>query len=247
MLERNIKLGIAYDGGNYHGWQRQQDGISTVQETLELALVHVVKHSVSLRAAGRTDTGVHAAGQVANFISDTPIPTRKLPHAVNSRLPADIRITGAQEVPDDFDAGTSARSKLYRYTVYNNKFRPPTSEKYCYHFYHLCDVSIMQKAAALLMGEQDFAGFASVGSIRQTTIRTMMRCQIWRKYYWLYFDMEADGFLYHMVRNIVGTLLEIGRGHWPAEKITEILESHDRNAAGPMAPANGLSLRWVKY
>ena len=247
VSERKIKLIVAYDGSNYFGWQRQAPGIVTVQGTLEMALARTVQHPVKLRASGRTDTGVHAAGQVVNFRSATRIPTERLTHAGNSRLPADIRIMGACDVSDDFDAIASARSKLYRYTVYNHSFKPPVSEKYCHCYHHSCDLAAMQAAADLLIGEHDFAGFAASGRERKTTVRHLMRCQVWRKFDWLYFDVEAGGFLYHMVRNIVGTLLEIGRGFWPPEKITEILESCDRNTAGPMAPPNGLCLQWVKY
>ena len=247
MAERNVKLIIAYDGSNYHGWQKQTDGIVTVQEVLENACAQVVNHPVALRGSGRTDTGVHAAGQVANFRTCTPIPSQRLHHAINSRLPRNIRIKKAQDVGDDFDAITSARSKLYRYTVYNHSDITPQADKYCYHFYRDCDLVAVQAAAARLMGEHDFASFASTGHPRQSAVRTLRRCEVFRKFHWVYFDMEADGFLYHMVRNIVGTLLEMGRGHWPVEKIDEILTARDRAAAGPMVPAEGLCLMWVRY
>ena len=244
---RKVKLTIAYDGSNYHGWQRQAEGISTVQQTLEEALVRVVKHRVKIRGSGRTDTGVHAAGQVANFYTDTVIPSERLPHALNCRLPRDIRIRKACDVPDGFDAMASARSKLYRYRVYNNRHLPPGSDKYCYHYYHRCQVEPMQRAAEKLVGEHDFASFAASGHVRQSTVRTLLRCQVFRRYHWLIFDVEATGFLYHMVRNIVGTLLEIGRGYWCAERIEEILIARDRSSAGAMVPANGLTLQWVHY
>jgi len=247
MTQRNIKLTIAYDGSGYHGWQRQRSGIITVQEVLENGIVRVVNHAVALRGAGRTDAGVHAAGQVANFRTDHAIPADRLAHAINSRLPRDIAVKRATDVSDDFDAITSARSNLYRYTVYNGRLLPPQAEKYGCHFYHPCQLAPMRQAAALLLGEHDFASFASTGSGRQSTIRTLLCCQVWRKYHWLYFDLEGTGFLYHMVRNIVGTLLEIGRGHWPQEKVSQILAAGVRSCAGPMVPPNGLTLQWVHY
>jgi len=247
MPRRNVKLTIAYDGTAYHGWQRQQRGIVTVQGTLEDTISRVVKHPVSLRGAGRTDTGVHAAGQVASFFTDSPIPEARLHHAINCRLPGDIRVKKAEPVGDDFDAVTSAKSKLYRYAVYNDGHRPAAAANLCYHFYHQCELGPMRSAAALLLGEHDFASFASAGHDRQSTVRTLLGCEVWRKYHWVYFDLEADGFLYHMVRNIVGTLLEIGRAHWACARIKDILEARDRAAAGPMAPPQGLTLRWVRY
>ena len=244
---RNVKLIIAYDGSEFHGWQRQTEDISTVQQTIEYALAHVVNHPVTLRGSGRTDTGVHALGQVANFFTDSSIPTDRLAHAVNARLPRSIRIHKSHDVPENFDAITSARSKLYRYQVYNHQQLPPSSEKYCYHFYHSCELVPMQQASASLIGEHDFASFAGSGQQRQSTVRTLLRCQVYQQYHWLYFDMEATGFLYHMVRNLVGTLLEIGRGPWPALKIVEILNARNRTAAGPMAPPGGLTLQLVRY
>ena len=247
MTERNVKLTIAYDGSGYHGWQRQSDGICSVQQTIEETMMRIVNHPVSLRAAGRTDTGVHAEGQVANFCTDTPIPTARLAHAINSRLPRDIRIKKSEEAPDDFDAMVSVKSKLYRYTIFNHSNLPPQMDKYCYHYYRNCETTPMLVTAQKLIGEHDFASFASSGNKRQTTVRNLLRCQVWKKFHWLYFDLEATGFLYHMVRNIVGTLLEIGRGRWQAEEIESILAARDRSAAGPMTPPNGLCLQWVKY
>jgi tRNA pseudouridine38-40 synthase len=248
MAKRNVKLTIAYDGSNYHGWQRQPGGISTVQEVLEKTCMRVVKHPVKLRASGRTDTGVHAAGQVANFRTDTLIPDERLHLALNSRLPRDIRVRQARQVDDDFDSLASSTAKLYRYTIYNHTDLPPRAAKYCYHFYRDCNLKAVQAAAAKLIGEHDFASFAGAASNPPlSTIRTIWRCEVFKKYHWIYVDIEGSGFLYHMVRNIVGTLLEIGRGYWPVEKIDEILAARDRAAAGPMAPADGLCLMWVKY
>jgi len=260
MSERKVKLVLAYDGSRYHGWQRQRvadpdapgseprHALPTVQQELETALARVVHHPVSLRAAGRTDAGVHALGQVANFRTDAPIPDDRLPHALNARLPADLRVRHALTVPDCFDAATSARSKLYRYRVFAHHDLPPAQRNYCYHFWRPYDPSLLHAAAARLLGAHDFRSFASAGAQpKETTVRTLLRCQVWQQFHWLYFDLEADGFLYHMVRNIVGTLLEIARRHWPPDKIEEILAARRRSAAGPMAPPQGLYLMWVKY
>jgi len=248
MARRNIKLTIAYDGSRYHGWQRQKGDIVTVQQSLEMAMQRALAQPISLRAAGRTDTGGHAAGQAANFYADTPIPDERLAPAINARLGEEaIRVMHAATVPDGFDATCSARSKLYRYAVFNAHELLPEKEKYCYHFWKTCSLEPMREVAAALLGEHDFASFASAGSERLTTVRMMLRCHVWRKFDWIYFDLEATGFLYHMVRNIVGTLLEFGRGHWPPSKMKDILAAKDRQAAGPMAPAEGLTLQWVKY
>ena len=244
---RNVKLTISYCGTDYHGWQRQKKGITTVQQVLEEAVKQGLGHSVKIRGSGRTDTGVHAAGQVANFFTDSPIPTEKMYRIITRHLPADIRVIRSEDVSDDFDPIISSRSKLYRYTVFNNYEIPIQARPFCYQYYHTADAPTMQTAAAMLVGEHDFASFTPTGQKRQSTVRTLYRCQVWRKYHYVYFDLEGSGFLYHMVRNIVGTLLDIGRGHRLPDCIPEILSAKNRDAAGPMAPANGLCLQWVRY
>ena len=247
MGQRNVKLTIAYDGSGYHGWQRQEPSIITVQEVLEGAMVRTVDHPVKVRGSGRTDTGVHATGYVANFFTDTRIPSEQLHNAINARLPRDIRVRKAEDVPDDFDAILSTKSKLYRYTLFNHADFPPCQARYAYHYWRPCDVAPMQEAGKMIVGERDFSSFACTRHNRQTTVRTVLRCDVSRRGEWIYFDVEGTGFLYHMVRNIVGTLLEVGRGYWPPEKVAEILAACDRNVAGPTAPPNGLSLEWVRY
>ena len=237
----------AYDGSGYHGWQRQASPIVTVQQTLEEAIVRVVKHPLTIRGSGRTDTGVHAAGQVANFVTTSAIPDYRLHHAINTRLPKDIRVLSARNVDPDFDSIASARGKLYRYVIHNHEHLPPAARNYCYHYYHNCSVEPMRQAAAALTGSHDFASFASAGREYQTSVRNLFCCEVWQQYHRIYFDFQADGFLYHMVRNIVGTLLEIGRGRWQPDCIPEILAARARAAAGPMAPPNGLTLQWVRY
>ena len=209
--------------------------------------MRVVKHPVSLRASGRTDAGVHAAGQTANFFTSSPIPIERIPHAVNSRLPRDIRIRRAEHIDDMFDSTLSVKSKLYRYRLCNSEYCPPEAIRYCYHYWYHCDIAKMQQACALLVGEHDFTSFACPRGQRQSNVRTIIRCQVRKRYHWMYFDLQANGFLYHMVRNIVGTLLDVGRGRWTPQFVSEILAARDRAAAGPMVPAAGLSLRWVKY
>jgi len=256
MAKRNIKLIISYDGSDYHGWQKQRSGVVSVQEVLEAAIGKVAGHQVRLRASGRTDTGVHAAGQVVNFFSDCPVETRRLHYVINAGLPDDIKVLRAEDVEDSFDATTSARSKLYRYTVYNHRRDVPWIKRYAYYYpagfdkddpTSGCDAQLMQKAAMTLIGEHDFASFATEAHKRKTSVRRLLNCQIWRQGHMIYFDVEGTGFLHHMVRNIVGSLLEVGRGHWPVEKIQEILTSRSRQSGGPRAPANGLSLQWVRY
>lgn len=247
-MERNIRLLIAYDGTDFHGWQRQPE-MRTVQDVVEQAARRVIRHQVGLNAAGRTDAGVHAAGQQANFESTCEIPLINLQKAIGSRLPKDVSLLHVSEVPLGFRCSRDAVSKLYRYRLYNSARRPVQEhlQRYSYHFWNDLDTTRMQEAANRLVGTHDFAGFASKGSERETTVRTILRADVFRRYDEVFVDVEGTGFLYNQVRNIVGTLLEIGRGHWPPERIDEILAARDRGLAGPTAPARGLCLQWVKY
>lgn len=244
---RNIKLIIAYDGSAYHGWQIQTADLPTVQAVLKDAIQHVVRHPIDLKGASRTDAGVHADGQVANFQTDCAIPVDRLRLAINSRCPQDIYIRQADEVPLDFHAGFAAKSKLYRYRVYNSSDKPVHLINKVYHYWRDLDVEKMSQAAQLLLGKHDFAGFASSSDRRGSTERTLFRCDVYRQDKEVIFEIEGDGFLYNMVRNIVGTLLEIGRGHWSIERIDHILTTRDRQNAGPTTPAPALTLMWVKY
>ena len=249
-MTRNIQLLIAYDGTDFHGWQAQKE-LRTVQSELEGVLQHVVRHPVNLIASGRTDAGVHAAGQVTNFLTRHDIPADKLVLASNSRLPHDVTIIRAREVPLGFHATRSALSKLYRYRIYNVRRRPLSSfcQQQVYHYYqHKLDIHLMREGAARLVGEHNFKAFASTkGPERLTYVRKVIRCDVYEDLEEVRFDVEGNGFLYNQIRNIVGTLLEIGRGHWAVERITEILASQDRTTAGSTAPAQGLCLQWVRY
>ncbi len=247
-MERNIKLIIAYDGTDFHGWQRQP-GLRTVQGMVEQAVRRVCQHQVNVVGAGRTDAGVHAAGQTANFVTKSDIPAANLMRAIGGRLPKDITLIHATDVPLMFHSTRAAVGKLYRYTIYNAVGRPVERlrQRYVYHFWQPLDVDRMAEAAPAFLGEQDFAAMASRGDDRENTVRTVTACQVYRHYDEVRVDVEGRGFLYNQVRNMVGTLIEIGRGHWPVDCVPEILASRDRKRAGPTAPARGLSLQWVRY
>lgn len=247
-MTRNIRLLLAYDGTDFHGWQKQP-GLRTVQDAVEQALRRVVRHQITLIGASRTDSGVHAFGQVANFETTREIPCDNLRRAIGGRLPKDTSLIHVCEVPLTFRACSDHVCKLYRYSIHNNTHRPVghLRQRYTYHFWHPLDIDCMQEAAHHLIGRHDFAAFASKGSERETTVRTIKRMQVYRHYDEVHIDVEGDGFLYNQVRNIAGTLIEIGRGHWPPEKIVDILASLDRSQAGPTAPARGLCLQWIRY
>jgi tRNA pseudouridine38-40 synthase len=246
MAVRNIKLIICYDGSRYHGWQAQPDA-QTIQAEVVRAIERLCSQTVHVNGASRTDAGVSALGQVANVRIDTPIPTANLAKALTEILPEDIAIAEAVDVPDEFDAITSTKKKLYRYTIYTGSTRPVLQIRHCWHRFGGPDVIAMEKAAKLLVGKKDFKSFASAADNRQSSVRTIINCEVKTDGEWVYIDVEADGFLYNMVRNIVGMLVEIGRGRWKPEKTTEILEAKDRAAAGPIAPAAGLCLMRIDY
>ncbi|MEE8169332.1 MAG: tRNA pseudouridine(38-40) synthase TruA [Phycisphaerae bacterium] len=245
---RNIRMIVAYDGADFHGWQRQPE-VRTVQECLEAAVRRVVRHPTDLIGAGRTDAGVHARGQVANFKTDCSIPVRNLHHAIGHRIPKDMTIDHLDEAPLAFHAQHSAKSKCYRYRVYNASRRPVAEllQRYAYHCWFPLDLERLRAAAAVLVGKHDFSAFASAGNVRTHNVRTITRIAVFRAGYEVQLDVEGDGFLYNQVRNMVGTLIEVGRGHWPVEQMVEILAGRDRRLAGPTAPAAGLCLQWVRY
>ena len=244
---RNIKLVVAYDGTAYHGWQRQP-GLATVQEAIEHAVVRVVGHPLAVNGAGRTDAGVHAAGQVANFrTTNLSIPVEKIARAVNSRCPPDVAIVSAAEVAPEFHASISAIGKTYRYRIYVGPAKPVMRFNHVYRFPPELDVERMAAAGRRLLGEHDFKGFAASTDGRATTVRTVTACQVSVAGDEIHVHVTGGGFLHKMVRNIVGTLLEVGRGHWAQERIDEVLATGDRSRAGPTAPANGLCLLHVFY
>lgn len=246
MAIRNIKLIIQYDGINYSGWQCQP-GRPTVQSELERAFSELAGAPIKVNGASRTDAGVSAIGQVANIIIDSPIPTENFLKGINHRLPRDISVTDAVEVDMDFESSTAAKSKLYQYKIFIGKERNVLEIRNSWHRPGDLDVNAMDKAAKELIGTYDFKSFAAAADTRDNSIRTVMQCNVKQQEKWIYIEIEANRFLYNMVRNIVGTFVEVGRGRWKPERIKEIIEAKNRTAAGPTAPPEGLCLMWIKY
>jgi tRNA pseudouridine38-40 synthase len=245
---RNIKMVIANNGAAYHGWQRQAAGIDTVQERVERAAKYVVGHRLAIHGAGRTDAGVHAAGQVANFYSSNmSIPLNGMRRAMNSRLPADIAIRSACEAPDRFQASRSALGKTYRYRIYTAPLRPVELASQVLHYWRPLDVEIMKAGALKLVGTHDFAGFATSADQRDNTVRTICRCEVARVGPEIQISVRGNGFLYNMVRNIVGTLMDVGRKRWGLEQIDAMIDTCDRNLGGPCVLPDGLTLVCVHY
>ena len=243
---RNIKLVIRYDGTNYAGWQFQKNAL-TIQEVLESALKKITGRKTKLTGSGRTDSGVHAQHQVANFKTNSCLPLNKIKKAVNSTLPEDILITAIEEVCERFDSQRSAKLKHYRYTVTVSHFLDPFMRHFVARFSYPLDMNSMKQAARTLVGKHDFRAFQSSGSVENNTVRTIKKIKIEKNKNLVYIDIWADGFLYNMVRTIAGTLLEIGRGKMPKDIIKKILLKKDRSLAGPTAPAKGLCLMKVEY
>ncbi|MBN2592413.1 MAG: tRNA pseudouridine(38-40) synthase TruA [Sedimentisphaerales bacterium] len=246
MAIRKIKLTIQYDGSRYSGWQIQP-GKRTIQGELVDALSNLVGVRTYVHGASRTDAGVSALGQVGLFEIDSPIPTENFAGAINDRLPPEIVVTSAEEVPSEFDLLGGVKSKLYRYTIYTGRYRPVLRLNQCWHIPKKLDAGAMNQAAQLLVGTNDFKSFASAADRRESSVRTIFHSDVTAEDKWIYVNVEGDGFLYNMVRNVVGTLVEIGMGRWTPDKIDEILEAKDRTAAGRLAPPEGLCLMWIKY
>ncbi|HUV40435.1 MAG TPA: tRNA pseudouridine(38-40) synthase TruA [Sedimentisphaerales bacterium] len=246
MAVRNIKLTIAYDGSSYHGWQIQP-GQQTIQGLITDAICALTGSCVTVTGASRTDAGVSALAQAALVKLDTPIPIENLAKAITDRLPPDIAVTEAVEVGDTFDIIGAVRKKLYRYTIFTGPVRPVLQIKHCWHIPAKLDIEAMKRAAERLIGKKDFRSFASAADKRESSVRTIFSCDVTCCEEWVYIDVAGDGFLYNMVRNIVGTLAEVGRGRFSAEKMDEIITAKNRTAAGPIAPASGLCLMWIKY
>ena len=246
MTQRNIKLVIAYDGSTYHGWQTQPDA-DTIQYQVELALEKLCGFHIDITGASRTDAGVSALGQTANFKVDSPIPTENFADALTKFLPDNIAVVLAEQVPDDFNSITNAVNKHYRYTICTCNVPPVLRIKHCWHYPYSLNAADMDTGAKLLVGKKDFKSFASAADTRTSSVRTVNRCEVTKDNDWIYIDIDGDGFLYNMVRNITGTLVEIGRGRWTPDRIDDILAAKDRTAAGPLAPASGLCLMRIDY
>lgn len=269
---RNIRFKIEYDGTNYCGWQRQKsnnvgDGharpVRSIQETIETTLYQILQEKIKIIVSGRTDSGVHAKAQVANFKTNSNIALEKLVLSINALLPEDIAVYNIEEAPEDFHSRFCVKSKVYRYTILNSYFRSALLRNYVFSFVFPLDVKLMRAEAKCLLGRHDFKAFCAFASGVKTTVRTIKKISIKHDFYTLIprryvgagairhpliiVDIEADGFLYNMVRNIVGTLIEIGRGHFSKGSLKKIIRSKNRKIAGPTAPAKGLCLLEVKY
>jgi len=248
--ERKIKLTIAYDGTDYHGWQIQP-GFRTVQSVLCEAATRLLRVPTRVVGASRTDTGVHALGQVGLIKTTNPIPAEHLALGINEFLPRDVAVLSAQDAGPDFDLVGDVVRKGYRYTIYTGRIRPVRRIRFCWHYPSPLDAQAMQAAARLFLGSHDFRSFAAALEPGENTVRTLSRCDVASG--WdgdpdtITVDLEGDGFLHHMARILVGTLVDIGRGIWPPERVIEVLAAHDRQTAGHLAPANGLCLEWIRY
>jgi tRNA pseudouridine38-40 synthase len=243
---KNIKLTIEYDGTGYHGWQRQQNAPS-VQAVIESALKKLTREDIKLVAAGRTDTGVHALGQVANFHTSANIPPEKYSYALNSILPDDIVIKHSVEVDRSFHSRFDARWRKYRYIIRNSRFPSALERNREWHIRGTLDRVAMQNCCSYLTGTHDFSVFMSSKSNVENTVRTVMSTCLFKDGERIIFEITADGFLYNMVRIIVGTLVKAGRGEMAPDEMAELIKSGDRNKAGMTAPAHGLYLVEVHY
>ena len=243
---KRVKLTVAYDGTNYCGWQVQPNGI-TVQEVLNQCLSEFTGVNIETIGASRTDAGVHALGNVAVFDTEMRMPGDKFSFALNQRLPEDIRIQKSEEVDADFHPRYVKSQKTYEYRILNCRFPIPTERFYSHFTYIPLDVDKMKEAASYLIGEHDFKSFCGTGAQVKTTVRTVKEIQIEKSGDRITIRITGEGFLYNMVRIIAGTLMDIGGGLYPPEKMKEILEAKDRKKAGPTAPARGLTLMKIQY
>jgi len=248
---RNLKLLLAYDGTDFSGWQIQP-GAATIQGTLASAIQHVTGETVLPQGSGRTDAGVHALGQVATFAIQSPIPPENLVTALNDVLPPSIRVYKAAEVPAEFHARKSALAKTYRYTIFRSAICPPFQARYVWHYPYPLDEATMQQVAAFVVGEHDFTSFAAVdperGREQEVSNVRKISCSTWeRQAEEFVYTVRGNGFLHHMVRNLVGTFLLAGKGTLKPSELPQILAARSRSAAGATAPASGLCLLSVEY
>ena len=240
-----FRLCVAYDGTEFHGWQRQP-GCRTVEGVLKVALAALLEvDEVTLQGAGRTDAGVHARGQVASFRAETPIPGAALKHALGPRLPRDVRMLASAAAADDFDARRSALARRYSYRLM--RAEDPLEERFALRPRHWPDPAALEAATRVLEGRQDFSSFRSTGSSESNPVCDITRARWVRWEGGLRFEIVADHFLYHMVRSIVGTALEVSATADPAGRMLAVIEAQDRSAAGTTAPAHGLCLEEVMY
>jgi tRNA pseudouridine38-40 synthase len=241
-----IALGIEYDGTGFFGWQRQRE-VNSVQQELETALAKVANSPVDVFCAGRTDAGVHATGQVVHFDTDAVRDNKAWIMGTNSQLPDQIAVRWAKPVADDFHARFSATARRYRYIICNQKYRPAILRSGLSHYHQQLDISLMQQAAPVLIGEHDFSAFRAVQCQSKTPFRNIHHLQLSQVGDYLILDIKANAFLHHMVRNITGSLLEIGMGRKPVGWLGELLQSRNRNLAAATAKPGGLYLVAVDY
>jgi tRNA pseudouridine38-40 synthase len=243
---RNIKLILSYDGTEFSGWQRQPDR-RTVQQVLEEGIGQLTGVEAPTNASGRTDAGVHALGQVVHFYTGSRHAPAVFLKALNATLPRDVRVLHAREMPQAFHATLDAKSKLYRYVIDNGPIADPFQIRYSQHVYAQLDAAAMHRAAQLLKGRHDFHSFETHWPNRTSSVRTIMHIGVARDGHRIAIEVEADGFLYNMVRSIAGTLTLVGAGKWPESRVAEVLAAEDRREAGPTAPPQGLFLVRVRY
>lgn len=243
---KRVRLIVAYEGTNYCGWQVQPNGI-TIEEVLNRELSALLKETIHVTGASRTDAGVHSRGNVAVFTTDTQIPPEKISYALNQRLPEDIVIQRSEEVPLDWHPRYQESQKTYEYKILNRTFPDPLRRRDTYFFYRPLMIEKMQSAAAYLEGEHDFKSFCSVRAQVESTVRTIYSCTVTKEQDLITIRVTGNGFLYNMVRIIAGTLIEVGLGTIEPDQIPERLRAENREAAGPTAPPQGLTMIGIDY
>lgn len=243
---KNIKLTIEYDGTNYAGWQRQINQIA-IQQCIEEAISKIVKEDISITGSSRTDSGVHARGMVANFKTDSTVPPERFREAINTKLPDDIAIIKSEEVPLDFHARYNSKGKTYSYTIINRYEKVAIFKNYSCHVKDKLNIEDMREACKPFIGTHDFSAFKTTGSSVKTSVRTITDLHIKEEGKLIKIYITADGFLYNMVRIIVGTLIEVGTGKMKKEDIKSVIKEGKRELAGFCAPASGLVLEKVYY
>ncbi len=243
---RNIKLTISYDGTRYAGWQSQTNGLA-IQDIIQGAIKTLTGERVHLTGSGRTDAGVHAEAQAANFRTRSKLPLENIQKALNKYLPKDIAIIHIEEAAPGFNAQKSAKSKLYRYTIFNNDYTDPLIRHFAAKCFYKLNIARMRKASRDLTGRHDFRAFKTIDGVKKNCVRTIKNIKIERTGDLVYIYIEANGFLYNMARSIAGTLVEIGRGKFDPDRIKEIIKKRDRRTCGPTMPAKGLCLIKVRY
>lgn len=243
---KNIKLTIEYDGTNYNGWQKQKQG-KTIQESIEKAIEKIIKEEVSITGSSRTDSGVHAKGMIANFMTESRVPPERFREAINTKLPDDIAIIKSEEVPLEFHSRYNSKGKTYCYTLINRREKVALLKNYVYHVVEPLDVKRMEETCKYFIGKHDFSAFKTNGSSVKTTVRTISDLHIEKDNEFIKIFVTADGFLYNMVRIIVGTLVEVGLGKKKPEEVLSAINTGNREESGHCAPPNGLVLEKVYY